>query len=101
MLVAIAIPVFTSQLHKSQDATDVANIRSYYAELQAKFLTDGKDKVTVETGKTITLSGTSITLNNVEITADSSVDDNGVHIIYKCSSDDDTKGSFGAGASSN
>ena len=40
VLVAIAIPVFTSQLHKSEVATDQANARSYYAELQAAALTE-------------------------------------------------------------
>lgn len=33
MLVAIAIPVFTAQLEKSREATDMANIRSAYAEV--------------------------------------------------------------------
>ena len=33
VLVAIAIPVFTSQLEKSREATDLANIRAAYAEV--------------------------------------------------------------------
>ena len=33
VLVAIAIPVFTSQLEKAREATDAANIRSAYAEV--------------------------------------------------------------------
>ena len=40
MLVAIAIPIFTTQLEKSRDATDQANIRSAYAELSAALLTN-------------------------------------------------------------
>lgn len=32
VLVAIAIPVFTSQLVKAREAADEANVRSYYAE---------------------------------------------------------------------
>ena len=32
VLVAIAIPVFTSQLEKARQATDVANLRAAYAE---------------------------------------------------------------------
>ena len=40
MLVAIAIPVFTSQLEKSRESTDVANIRSAYAEVVTQFLQD-------------------------------------------------------------
>ncbi len=38
VLVAISIPIFTSQLHKARVATDYANVRSYYAELQYDFL---------------------------------------------------------------
>ncbi len=40
VLTAIAIPVFTSQLEKSREATDFANVRSAYAELMAEALTD-------------------------------------------------------------
>ena len=32
VLVAVAIPVFTTQLEKSKEATDLANIRAAYAE---------------------------------------------------------------------
>ena len=46
VLVAIAIPVFTSQLEKSREATDAANIRSAYAEVVAEALTDGTAEVT-------------------------------------------------------
>ena len=38
VLVAIAIPVFTSQLEKSREATDVANVRSSYAVVVAEGL---------------------------------------------------------------
>ena len=38
VLVAIAIPVFTSQLEKSREATDVANVRSAYAEVVVNYL---------------------------------------------------------------
>ena len=43
VLVAIAIPVFTSQLEKSRETTDVANLRSAYAEAVAKYLTNEAD----------------------------------------------------------
>lgn len=39
VLVAISIPIFTSQLEKAREATDAANIRSAYAELSAAALT--------------------------------------------------------------
>ena len=40
MLVAIAIPVFTTQLEKSREATDQANVRSAYADVMANYLTN-------------------------------------------------------------
>ena len=38
VLVAIAIPIFNSQLEKARDATDAANVRSAYAEATADYL---------------------------------------------------------------
>ena len=40
ILVAIAIPVFTAQLEKARETTDLANIRSAYAKVLANYLTD-------------------------------------------------------------
>ena len=40
VLVAISIPIFTTQLEKSREAVDSANIRSAYAELSANVLTE-------------------------------------------------------------
>ena len=40
VLTAIAIPVFTSQLEKSREATDQANVRSAYAYLMTEYLTN-------------------------------------------------------------
>ena len=40
VLVAIAIPVFSSQLEKSRESTDLANVRSAYATLVADYLTN-------------------------------------------------------------
>ncbi len=40
VLVAIAIPVFTTQLEKSREATDMANIRSAYAEVMTAAISD-------------------------------------------------------------
>lgn len=44
VLVAIAIPVFTTQLERSREATDIANIRSAYAEAVATYLAEGADE---------------------------------------------------------
>lgn len=41
VLVAIAIPVFTSQLEKSREATDMSNVRAAYAEVMANYLANG------------------------------------------------------------
>ena len=38
MLVAISIPIFSAQLEKSREATDVANLRNAYAECSAAAL---------------------------------------------------------------
>lgn len=56
VLVAIAIPIFTSQLEKAREATDAANIRAAYAEVVSAKITDG-DKGTPIT-KEVTLTQT-------------------------------------------
>ena len=43
VLVAISIPVFTSQLEKAREATDLANIRAAYAEVMVKALDNPED----------------------------------------------------------
>lgn len=40
VLVAISIPIFKSQLEKAREATDMANLRSAYAEVSAAALTE-------------------------------------------------------------
>ena len=44
VLTAIAIPVFTTQLEKSREATDVANVRSAYATLVADYMMTSEAK---------------------------------------------------------
>ncbi len=41
VLVAISIPIFTQQIHKAEVATDWANVRSYYSQLQYDFMETG------------------------------------------------------------
>ena len=51
ILIAIAIPTFTTQLEKAREAADIANIRSAYSEAMVKYL-DGatqEDKKTPDT----------------------------------------------------
>lgn len=40
VLVAVSIPVFTSQLEKSREATDLANVRAAYAEVMTAAITE-------------------------------------------------------------
>ena len=48
VLVAVSIPIFTTQLEKSREATDLANVRSAYAEIVAGYLTnDVANSITV------------------------------------------------------
>ena len=42
VLVAISIPIFTSQLEKAREATDAANIRAAYAAVSTDVLEDSK-----------------------------------------------------------
>ena len=75
VLVAIAIPVFTSQLERSREATDIANVRAAYGEAISAYLSDGTaQSITVDAkqtqsnwqyvegkiGTTITNSGTTV-----------------------------------------
>ena len=43
VLVAISIPIFSAQLEKAREATDLANLRSAYAECSAAVLTETSD----------------------------------------------------------
>ncbi len=45
VLVAISIPIFTSQLEKAREATDAANLRAKYAEVMTCALTGEADTV--------------------------------------------------------
>ena len=42
VLIAIAIPVMAGTMHKAKVATDMANVRAYYAELQVDYLETGE-----------------------------------------------------------
>ena len=47
VLVAISMPIFSSQLHKARVAADIANLRNFYAELQVNYLETEKQNDTV------------------------------------------------------
>ena len=44
VLVAIAIPMFNKQLEKSREATDLANVRTAYAEVMTEVILGNVDK---------------------------------------------------------
>lgn len=58
VLVAIAIPIFTSQAKAAKDATDLANVRAAYAEAMSTYLTEGNTGAgTATSTSTVTLVG--------------------------------------------
>lgn len=56
VLVAISIPIFTSQLEKSRDAVTLSNIRAAYAQAQTAYLT--QDTTSAEAKYTAGTDGT-------------------------------------------
>lgn len=91
VLVAIAIPVFTTQKYKAELAVDQANIRSYYAELQTDYLLTRKIDTTklhepngtMEDGLTdLILSGSNVRLKVGTYWVRASGDDSGYQIMY-------------------
>ncbi len=66
VLVAVAIPIFNTQLEKAREATDIANARDFYAEI-AVGLVDG----------TLTKSGDTMKVTG-NLTATPTYDANGV-----------------------
>lgn len=94
VLVAISIPVFTSQLHKARVAADWANVRAYYAELQYEFMETGKidnsklhEISTSPTGLTsFSLSGNEIKLQagSIWINPEDKGNTKGYNILYEC-----------------
>lgn len=66
VLVAISIPIFTSQLEKSRDAVTLSNLRAAYAQAQTAYLTESSDGTdVVYTAKTASAAAT-VVVKNVE-----------------------------------
>ncbi len=63
VLVAISIPIFTSQLEKARDAVSVANIRAAYAEAQTAWLTGSSDGTHV----VVDVANNKVTVKDVKI----------------------------------
>lgn len=62
VLVAIAIPIFTTQLEKSRDAVTASNVRAAYAEAQTAWLTgsDNGNAAVDKTANTVTVANVAI-----------------------------------------
>ena len=83
VLVAISIPIFTSQLEKSRDAVTLSNARAAYAEASAAYLTgEGENNVTVTKG-----TGTDTTVKYVKV----------ADVVVKGQADGKSGTTFGSG----
>lgn len=91
VLVAIAIPVFNSQLHKSRVAADWANVRAYFAELQLDYIETGK----IDNSKLHEYGGSGTGLTSLKLTGQTieletgefwvhTDGDKGYNIYYEC-----------------
>lgn len=108
VIAAIAIPVFSSSLHKAKVAADIANVRAYYAELQTEYLlteeyrADIGDDIWTGITDTITYSdGTQTKLQAgrfsvIRTTQEAHGKESGYQIHYFCNKGDHTQ-TFGAG----
>lgn len=77
--------MFTAQLEKAQIATDQANCRSLYAEVQSDYLTNNmqtKPEYTSIDGNTFNLAGQQITLNKGTVKVTGAT--NGYKVVYDC-----------------
>lgn len=94
VLVAISIPIFTSQIHKSEVSTDWANVRAYYAELQYDYIANericdeclitnatGSDTYTLLNGEKQTLKTGRLTVYNASEMFENMI---GYIVIYTC-----------------
>lgn len=101
VLVAISIPIFTSQLEKSREATDLANIRAAYAEVTAEALTDSDNDYSITVSLKQTQSGWQTTNTNniagVQLTSLSSLATKGGSIEVKYTAGSDGTGTITIG----
>ena len=92
ILVAISIPIFSSQLHKARVAADIANLRSFYAELQVNYLETGKVDETIVKKYSVSMdrhtSYTDLNGNHIDLQdgyfSVASIEGAGYQISYQC-----------------
>lgn len=70
VLVGVSIPVFTAQLEKSKEATDLANIRAAYAECTVSALTE----TTATAANTTPANGVYVTVSDTVVTCKKKVE---------------------------
>ena len=85
VLVAISIPIFSSQLEKSRDAVSISNIRAAYAQSQTAILTytdavDGVAQGDVTVTKATTGGGYTVEVKNVAIKSQKGDDWSGLSV---------------------
>ena len=92
ILVSISIPIFTAQMHKAEVAADWANLRAYYAEIQADYMSTQQQNPKVKiSGIDIDYDWNSVTFldgHRAEMKAGicgvSFVKNKGYQIVYNC-----------------
>ena len=91
ILAAISIPIFTAQMHKAKVAADWANLRAYYAEIQADYMSTQQWNPKVKRWGIETTDMSSVTFldgHKAEIKAGtcavSFTTDKGYSIAYNC-----------------
>ena len=91
ILVSISIPIFTAQMHKAEVATDWANLRAYYAEIQADYMSTQQWNPKVKRWGIETTDMSSVTFldgHKAEMKAGtcavSFADKEGYQIVYDC-----------------
>ena len=91
ILVSISIPIFTAQMHKAKVAADWANLRAYYAEIQADYMSTQQKNPKVKRWGIETTDMSSVTFldgHKAEMKAGtcavSFADKEGYQIVYDC-----------------
>ena len=98
ILVSISIPIFTAQMHKAKVAADWANLRAYYAEIQADYMSTQQQNPKVKiSGIDIDYDWNSVTFldgHKAEMKAgtclvnfEDTEDHKGYSIVYECNKD--------------
>lgn len=108
VLAAVAIPTISKSVHRSQEMADVANVRAYFAYLQADYMSTGKylpgitDTIEASIKDTITYpDGTTIKLKTgwVSVIYPALNDPTatpGYMVAYQCKTHDNCAYTFGA-----